>query len=146
MSLTSLSAVAVATATSFFENDGQKCCYYQFFAKKASTFSLFIFHRRQEQELARHFLWKARSSSLYLRRTMKKVNIRRCKSSTGLISKCVGFHFGQSRNDEVWSHRSFIMCHSRLEIPWLLHIHQRLNAHFHYQFDFILIIRASVLK
>lgn len=146
MSLTSLSAVAVATAASFYENDGQECCYYQFLAKKTSSLSLFIFRRRQKRELARHFWWKARSSSLYSRKIMKKVNIRRRKLSIDLISKCLEPHFGQFRNDEIWSHLSFFMFHSRLDISWFFHIYKRLDAHLHYQFIFILIIRAFVIN
>ena len=77
----SLSAVAVATTTSFYEDDGQECCYYQSLAKKASSPSLFIFHRRQERELARHLWWKARSSSLYSRGIIEK-------KSTFVVANC----------------------------------------------------------
>lgn len=145
MSLISLSAVAVIITTSFYENDEQKCCYYQFFAKKASSSSLFIFHRKQKRKLIRHFWWKAKNSSLYSRKIMKKINICRCKLSINLISKCFESHFDQFWNDKIWSHFSFFIFYLKLDISWLFHIHRRLNAHFHYQFIFILIICVFVI-
>ena len=145
ISLTSLFAVVVAM-TSFFEDDKQKYCYYQSFAKKASFFSLFIFHRKQKQELARHFWWKTKNSSSYSRKIMKKINIHRRKLSINLILKCFGFYLNQFQNDEIWSHFSFFMFYSRLDIPWFFHIHKRLNVYLYYQFIFILIIRVFVLK